>query len=136
MKNYIDNNDLLIHDLEEALFKHSKLIIGLDFDKTCRDSENYGIDTFAIIELMQKCTNLGFDICLWTIITDDGLNIEQKVAWCKLHGINITHVNSSPMDDDIRFSGNRKPYFNVLLDDKAGLDSAYWALKHVIRHLV
>ena len=64
MKNYIDNNELLIHDLEEALNKHGRLIIGLDFDKTLRDSDVDGIDTFAIIELMQKCTNLGFDICL------------------------------------------------------------------------
>jgi hypothetical protein len=135
--NYIDNNSLLITKLENQLFKHGKLIIGLDFDSTLYDYDpDNSVDTSKIVKLAQQCAELGFDICLWTIVNNKGLDIDEKVAWCTNKGITISHVNASPMDNDPRFKGNRKPYFNVLLDDNAGLDSAYHALKYSIRHLI
>jgi len=135
MKSYINNNSALASDLEETLAKHGKLIIGLDFDNTLRSSDDISLDTQKVIDLAQDCSLFGFDMCLWTIITGEGLDLREKVKWCQDRAINIQYANSSPIDNDSRFKGNRKPYFNVLLDDKAGLDSAYHALKHAIRHL-
>ena len=55
----------------------------------------------------------------------------KKYKTCCRLGIKPDYINESP----IRFDcGGFKPYFNILLDDRAGLESAYNSLKTVINY--
>ena len=40
------------------------------------------------------------------------------------------YINESPL-----LPGTKKPFFNILLDDRAGLESAYLVLKHVVNYV-
>lgn len=133
--NYTEDNNMLTEKLKNTLFQHGKLVIGLDFDDTVKGYADPDLDCSVVIDLMKQCSKLGFDICLWTVITPGGMTLKDKVNYCKLCGINITHINSSPFDEISRFKNNRKPFFNLLLDDSAGLGSACDALTRAIEHL-
>lgn len=53
--------------------------------------------------------------------------LQWKVGFCKHFGIEPDYVNESPL-----LKGTKKPFFNLLLDDRAGLQSAYVILKNVL----
>jgi hypothetical protein len=44
-------------------------------------------------------------------------------------GIKLDYINKSPFLED---DSGKKQFFNVLLDDRAGLESAYRNLKYVL----
>lgn len=57
---------------------------------------------------------------------------QEKLEYCKSQGIKIDYLNESPFL--IGEWKGKKQYFNVLLDDRAGLESAYNNLKYVLDH--
>lgn len=50
-----------------------------------------------------------------------------KTDYCKHFGIEPDYVNESPL-----IKGTKKPFFNLLLDDRAGLKEAYTLLIKII----
>ena len=63
---------------------------------------------------------------------EDPDKVSEKVQWLvsnDLWNYKNSHffVNTSPI-----FSRSRKPYYNILLDDRAGLEESYNILKQVI----
>ena len=111
--------------LLEEYKKYKTLIIGFDFDNTIFDYHNKGGDYSEIIDLLKECKRLHFNLCLYTI--EDRIDWKYKTC-CKL-GIKPDYINEST----IRFDcGGFKPYFNILLDDRAGLESSYNILKNVV----
>lgn len=107
---------------------HGKLVVGFDFDNTIFDVHNKGINCSEIISLLQECKRLGFTLCLYTAeLREDWLR--WKMDYCRHFGIAPDYVNESPL-----LPGTRKPFFNILLDDRAGLESAYQTLKQVVIH--
>jgi len=113
---------------------HQSLIIGFDFDGTIYDYHNEGLFTAPVISLLQRCSNLGFTMCLFSLTTKDAkMSMAQKVQYCKDMGINVSYVNDSPVLRDQY--PNTKPYFNILLDDRAGLRSAYYVLLETLNEL-
>lgn len=105
---------------------HGKLVVGFDFDNTIFDVHNAGINCSEIINILQECKKLGFTLCLYTAeLREDWL--KWKVGYCKHFGIEPDYVNESPL-----IPGTKKPFFNILLDDRAGLESAFQSLKEVI----
>lgn len=110
--------------------KYDRLIIGIDFDNTIKLVKQDS-SCEEVIELLRRCSNLPkFCLCLWSICPDGLEEITKKVEYCKSLGIRIDYINDSPFI--INKSNNRKPYFNILLDDRAGLESAYNNLKYVV----
>lgn len=111
--------------------KYDRLVVGLDFDNTVFDTNGTGGDFSEVIDLIKRAQKLkNFFICLFTA----ELNAD-KLAWkfnyLKDQGINIDYINDSPV-----FTGEcKKPFFNILLDDRAGLESAYETLKYVVEHV-
>lgn len=108
--------------------RYKTLIVGFDFDNTVFDYNNNGGDYSEIIELLKECKSLRFNICLYTI-TD---RIDWKYKHCCKLGIKPDYVNESPV---IIEQGSNKPFFNILLDDRAGLESAYNMLSRVIQYV-
>lgn len=112
--------------LKEDYDTHGKLVMGFDFDNTIFDVHNKGGNYSDVINLLQQCKKLGFILCLYTAeLREDWL--KWKIDYCKHFGIEPDYVNESPL-----LPGTKKPFFNILLDDRAGLKSAYLTLKHVV----
>lgn len=105
---------------------HKKLVIGFDFDNTIFDVHNKGGNYSQVIDILQECKKLGWTLCLYTAeLREDWL--KWKVDYCKHFGIEPDYVNESPL-----LKGTKKPFFNLLLDDRAGLEGAYFLLKQVV----
>lgn len=114
--------------LKKELDEHGKLVIGFDFDNTVFDTHNKGGDYSNVIDLLKRCKDLGFTLCLYTAeLREDWL--DWKVKYCEHHGIKPDYVNESPL-----IPGTKKPFFSILLDDRAGLESAFWTLKTVVKY--
>lgn len=105
--------------------KYKTLIVGFDFDNTIFDFHQNGGDYSEVIELLRECRRLRFNLCLFTI--EDRMDWKYKEC-CRL-GIRPDYVNESPV---VFENGGKKPYFNIFLDDRAGLESAYKTLKQVV----
>lgn len=119
--------------LLEEYHKYRKLIVAFDFDNTIFDYHNTGGDYSCVIELLKECSLLGFEMILFTTDEDD-YKIMAKQTICMRLGIaNITsNTLSAPNISSSIFSKSKKPYYNILLDDGAGLEESYEILKYVV----
>lgn len=107
---------------------HKKLVIGFDFDNTIFDVNNRGGDYSQVVSILRRCKQLGWILCLYTAeLREDWL--KWKIDYCKHFGIEPDYVNESPL-----IKGTKKPFFNLLLDDRAGLEEAYTLLVKVINY--
>ena len=121
------NRDNQINRLLNEYNKHKSLVIGVDFDNTLFDFHNRGDKFPSLIELIKECKELNFIVCLYTGNTNSAVisNFEKENNLC------FDYINESP----VKPTTASKPYFNILLDDRAGLDSAYKTLKSVIKRI-
>lgn len=123
--------DKLVSRLWEKYNQHGSLIIGYDFDHTIYDYNQEGGDYSCVIDLLKECSELGFVMCLWTTEPNKE-KLEWKINYAKNLGINVDYVNESPAS---KLKECPKPYFNVLLDDVGGLESAFYTLSRFVREL-
>ena len=121
--------------------KYDTLYIAFDFDNTIWDYDTYkdnyvyeynDIDGYRnygkeyrtnaihwdIVELLRGCKKIGLKLCLWTSCPKKE-DEDSKVEICKQLGIEPDYINCSPLSP-----GATKPHFSLLLDDRAGLESA------------
>lgn len=103
--------------LHKAYREHGSLFVAFDFDDTVYDFHDNG-DTFdKVVNLLKFVQRLGFKLILFT--AREGEQLDWAVSYCQMKGIDITYINENPLMD------TRKPFYNILLDDKAGLEQAY-----------
>ncbi|QIN96398.1 hypothetical protein DAC17_99 [Bacteroides phage DAC17] len=102
-----------------------KLVVAFDFDNTIFDYHNAGLDCHQVIGLLGKCSDLGFIMVLFTA-NDDAKKLAWMKEYCEHYGIRVDYINESPVMQ------TKKPYYNILLDDRAGLDSAYTILEDAV----
>lgn len=128
---FLKNNEFAIERLISEYKKHNNLIIGVDFDDTIHDTFNRGLDVSGIIYLLQRLQqDFNCTLCVWTANQDEA---KVREYWESI-GLTIDHYNTSPLAD--QFPGP-KPYFNILLDDRAGLDSSFEQLKQTyLQHII
>lgn len=99
---------------------HGNLFVAFDFDNTVFDYHKVG-DTFPKIEeMLIKLHKLGITLILFT--GNEGEKLDTIVKYCTNRGYAPTFVNENPI------MKTRKPYYNILLDDRAGLGEAYQIL--------
>lgn len=132
------NNEGVYKDLVEKWEKYGTLYIGVDFDNTLlpynTDSDDFVPSGFNdVLELLKRCKKLGLKLCLWTL-PDSIDNLYWKISWCNERGIYMDYINESPLlrENSKKFG---KPHFNLLLDDVAGLESAYSILYNVCEYI-
>lgn len=110
--------------LLEEYEKHG-IIVACDFDSTIHDWHKIGFTYPKIIHLLQKCNKYNIKIVINTCNTN-----EQYVQdYCLANGIYIAGINVNLLD---MFKDCKKVYANILLDDRAGLASAYLYLSYLI----
>ena len=104
--------------------KYGSLFVAFDFDNTVFDYHKAG-DTFPKVEeLLIKCRRFNMKLILFT--ANEGEKLPEIIKYCKERGYEPDYVNESPI------SPTRKPYYNILLDDRAGLKSSYDALSKLL----
>jgi hypothetical protein len=128
---YLDD-DLCVDRLVENWKLHNGIIIAFDFDNTIFDYYGKKYSYPKVIELLKECQKMGCTLILNTCC-DDTKN-KFMCDYCESVGIMVDYVNESP--PYIPFTGN-KVYYNILLDDRSGLSSAYKILlktKEIIKN--
>jgi len=124
---YLDH-DRCVERLWAEYTKHGKLIVALDFDDTLFDFHSQGAAHPRVIALARECEALGFYLVLFTARMAE--NVPAALEYARSLGLTIAAVNANPFP--LPYGNNGKPYYNILLDDRAGLASAYAVLRAVV----
>lgn len=105
--------------------KHKSLVIAYDFDNCVFDYHSKGHLYTEVIEMLRECEKLGMFLIVFTAEKDT-----QKV----FDFLNDNFIPFDTINENPPFfkSDSRKIYYNLLLDDRAGLLSAYNQLKETI----
>lgn len=112
--------------------KHPKLIIACDHDDTVFDFHKKGLDYSIAINVIKACKELGFYIVVFTGTHIDGWD-EIIRYWTKEIGIVPDSINKNPID--MPFGNHGKIYFNILLDDRAGLGHSIEVLEKLVEKI-
>lgn len=127
---YFDNA-FCIERLYKEYLQHKKIIVACDFDDTIFDFHNKGYKYNKILDILKECQELNFYICIFTGSPSD--KYDEITKYMKNIGININSINKNPFP--LPFGNHGKMYFNILLDDRAGLGQAYEILKEMINKI-
>lgn len=106
---------------------HGNLIVAYDFDNTVYDYHKRGDKFEKVIGLIQKCKKLGCTVIVFTSC-DEG-RFQEIRKFLKDHDIPFDGINENAQS--VPFTG-RKIYYNILLDDRAGLSASYNQLVEVL----
>lgn len=122
------STDACVERLLAEYHLHGKLIVAFDFDDTVFDYHGKGRTYERVLELLRRCQKLGFWLVLFTAC-DPNKRDDQR-AYLAQQGIQIHSINENPIP--LPFGHHGKIYFNVLLDDRAGLGQAVETLTRVL----
>lgn len=127
MDHYLDYDNVYSRLYNEWL-THGKLIIAYDFDNTVHDFHDAGHTYNNVIGLLRRCKYIGAHFIVFTA-NPDTYFVRKYLSE---HQIPFDTVNQNlPFID----SKGVKPYYNILLDDRAGLESAYEVLNNLCMYL-
>ena len=108
----------LYEKLKGVYDEHNNIILAVDFDDTIYDWKSVGLSCDYVVDLVKRCQNkLNAKVMLFTCRIDHHLDFAVK--HCNEIGLNLWGINYNP---DHGFT-NGKPFYNVLLDDKACLEN-------------
>ncbi|MDA3855236.1 MAG: hypothetical protein PF569_03185 [Candidatus Woesearchaeota archaeon] len=133
MDSYLNTNKATQRLINEYL-KYNTLIIGFDFDATIFDRNNEGLDVKPVINQLRRASDAGMIMCLHTLCIKYK-DVKQKIEYVRSLGINVHHVNSSPVLNNSYPLDAKKPFYSILLDDRAGLASAFLTLLQTLNKL-
>lgn len=108
--------------------KHKSLVVGVDFDGTFHDYHKEGHTYPALINLLRDLKSIGCKIIVWTAYEDHSY-VQQYCIDNNIpcDGINIDGI---PLPWE-----TRKPFFSVLLDDRAGLREVFAQLNSLVDYV-
>ena len=128
MDTFFSTNNAILR-LYSEWEKHPKLLIACDFDDTIFDFHERGSDHKMVIELLKKCNELGFYVTLFSASKPERYDFMRN--YMKELGVKIDAINENVIQ--LPYGNNGKIYYNILLDDRAGLGQAYTTLQTVIQ---
>lgn len=108
--------------------KHNSLIVAFDLDGTINDFHSEGFEFPAMIKLLKKAKALNCYLFCFTAHPDE----EFVKNYLIKNNIPFDSINDSPIKQGM---GTKKPYYNILLDDRAGLYTAYDHLSTVLKEV-
>lgn len=117
MDEYLKPNASFIRMINEYK-KHKSLVIGYDFDGTIHDFHKKGETYNQVCDLLEELKFIGCKLICWTAYKDHNYVLE----YCKKYHIPCDGINTNgiPLPWE-----SRKPFFNYLLDDRAGLKQQF-----------
>lgn len=132
---FLDNTYAYLRLLNEYE-KHKSLVIAADFDNSIYDYHSKGYKFPALIKLLQDCNKIGFKIVIFSGSAKERHPFIRE--YCEKIGVKIDGINEDVIDwhkDKSLDWSNSKIYFNILLDDRCGLKSAYDVLKLLVDNI-
>lgn len=129
---YFDTQ-ICVERLYNVYKKHGNIIIACDFDETVFPYHNPNDKFEGVVNLLRECSDLNLDIVIFT----SGLNERNDFMrqYCKERGIILRGININTNENIIFGREGAKIYYNILLDDKAGLGQAYEILKLTVEKI-
>ena len=119
--------------LKEKYQQYGKLIVAYDFDETVYNNFKTKDTQFDMVtDLIKRCRPYSTLIVFTARNINDKNDYELVNKYLKDNNIPFDYINSD-YNGIIPFG--RKIYYNILLDDKAGLPSAYRVLNRLIEEL-
>ncbi len=119
------DESVCVHRLVTEYKQHESLVIAYDFDNTVFDYHSKNHNYNEIVLLLREAKEINCHLIVFT--AEPSIN---KVAdFLNGRSIPFDSINENP---PFFKSTSRKIYYNLLLDDRAGLLSAYNQLKSVI----
>ena len=119
---------ICVQRLYKEYREHKKLIVAVDFDDTVFDFKNNNDTHDKMWKLLKRCQEQEFYIVCFTASSD------ERYPFITEHfqnfGINISSINKNPIP--LKFGNHGKIYYNILLDDRAGLKCAMETLTAVL----
>jgi hypothetical protein len=126
---YYRDNENATQRLVEEWKKYKKIIIAYDFDDTVYDFHGKGRKYDDVVSLLKECEPYAYFI----VFTCCGVDEYPKIKdYLYSNGIPFDTINNNM--GFIPFTG-RKVYYNIMLDDRAGLTSAYDTLKKSLKFI-
>lgn len=127
MTDYYANFDNFYQRLEDWYLKHGVLIIAFDFDDTVFNSYGKPDATYDnVIAVLRRWRNHGKFVCFTARASIDYDFIKQHLV---MKDIPFDYINNHANGDDII---GRKIYYNVMFEDKSGLEFPYRALSKLM----
>lgn len=108
--------------------EYKSLVVAVDFDGTLYDFHNEGITFDSVVSIIQELKKIGCYIIIFTANEDYDLITNH----CTATGIPFDSINENPPFFKSKAS---KIYYNVLLDDRAGLSEVYEQLSNLIKQI-
>ena len=105
--------------------EHHSLVVAYDFDNTVYDYHKNGWQFNNVIQLLQNLKRINCYLIIFTANED----IEFVKKYCKDNEIPFDAINEQP---PFYKSKSRKIYYNILLDDRAGLKESYDLLNRLV----
>jgi len=124
--------------LVEEHHKHNgQLVVALDYDNTIFDYHSKGYTFKKVIRLIRDCNAIGYKV----VIFSGSANERHKDirAICKKRKIKIDGINTDLIDwhhNKALDWSRSKIYYNILLDDRAGLKEAYKILRKLVTKVI
>lgn len=125
------NNENCVERLIAEWRKHPRLIVALDYDDTVFDWRSVGSDHKVVLDLIRECQKLNFYIVMWT--ASDPARFPFIQEFMRNAGIDVSSINENPIE--LPFGNHKKIYYNILLDDRAGLSASVKILQRVINRI-
>lgn len=126
MSHYYDE-DKSVQRLISEWEAFGRIVIAVDFDNTIYDSHNLGIDCEYIKEILSRCRQFGCYIIIWT--AREQYEYYQVKDYLKQIDFDYDFINKDIMRPN---STSPKMYYQILLDDRAGLTQSISILEKVI----
>lgn len=109
--------------------KHGKLFVAVDFDGTVFDFYENGGTFDRVWKILERCQKLDFYIIAYTASNQTRWQFIKD--YFQQHGITISCINENAVKG-LPYGHWGKIYYNILLDDRAGLQQAVDTLEQCV----
>ena len=125
----VDNkNNAVLQRLITEWQTHGKIVLAVDFDDTLHPWKFKELNP-NVVPLVKEAQTLGCYTVIWTACDESRYPKIHSV--CSSLGIKVDGINVVPLD--LPYGKGRKIYYNLLLDDRAGLNEACELLHDAIQ---
>lgn len=101
--------------------EHKRIIIGLDFDDTISPWKMATIEECnRVIEIVRIAQETGAFLTIHTACAPERYDYIKK--YCLERGLKVDSINQNPIP--LPYGNVTKPYANIFIDDRAGLEEA------------
>lgn len=125
---YYLNDENVVNRLVEEWNKYKTIVIAYDFDNTVFDYHNQGHIYDDVINILRECKKFGAYLIVFTANDED--KYPDIIKYLQDKNIPFDAINESPKF--VPVTSKHKIYYNILLDDRAGLSSSYNNLQNAL----